>query len=103
MEKVATTAPAQLGRVILHLGAATIASGCAVGLLVLLGPYVEGASFLLPFAAVCLSAWLGGMLGGTVALTLSAGLLLLFVLPPWREFIRQPVEFVPMVCFLAGS
>lgn len=85
----------------LRYGVAVLAVALALGLRLLLDPWIQGSPFLLFFASVAVSAWFGGLRPGLLATCLSAILVAFFLLFPdhslWIEDIGDQLRFAVFI------
>jgi diguanylate cyclase (GGDEF)-like protein len=87
---------------ILHWYVLAVAlSVMALGLMVLLRPFMEPSIFFLFLAAVCISAMYGGLGPGLVATVLSALACDFFFLPPEGVPLSRPEEALKLTIFLS--
>src|SRR5215216_1597905 len=86
---------------IVRYGVAVLAVGTALGIKLLIDPFVmQNTPFLLVFSAIMVSAWYGGLGPGLFATTLAAAVTDYFFLYPKDSFSGLSLQAVPLAAFV---
>jgi signal transduction histidine kinase len=82
-------------------GLAVVLSLVALGVTLLLAPYIQSTRFIVFFAALALSAWYGGLGPGLLTAVFAVAAIDYYLIPPLASFRPQdPAGLVPLAAFV---